>query len=192
MAVCGDLILTSGRTGLQPTSNGTQVVDLGLAADAIFMMWTGREASGATSGPSAMMANGWTNGTTQQGFWTGEATNGNTPPLLGARYLSSDTILRAGTPNGLSTTFDAVASITNIDRVAGTATITWSATDATQREWKLFAIGPAVEPPPPTLGLLLTQLPVSPAYPYQAVSPQVVADGLHWVTPPPTRSRRGR
>ncbi len=97
----------------------------------------------------AQYAIGWTDGTRQASFWTGETVSGNGTPLTGARYLSDETILRFGTPDASSTTFDAVAEFVSMT-TDGTVTIDWTVNDGEPREIVWFALGTEASPPPPT------------------------------------------
>lgn len=174
-----------------PLVPGTQTYALDL--DAYWIV--GASAGTPTATPfltdQASFSMGWTNGVEQGCYWVGETTATNVNPIKGARYISNDSFLRLGSANGASTTFGNVAEFVDFDRATGILTLEWTAADGTLPEWQWFAVGFALAPPP-GLGMLLTQLPLIGAGPYDMIFPLMRDVGLEWATPPPQRSRRGR
>ncbi len=150
MVVSGATIACAGGAITQPLTPGTTVIDLGLDAKWIAFFSTGYPSDTAVQQPVGEFVMGWASTITKQvGFWTGEKTNGNTGTAFGARYLSDSTVLRFGSPNAISTTFNSIASLTDLDAEAGTATVDWTTVDGTARQVLWFAIGEAIAPPPP-------------------------------------------
>ncbi len=148
---CGDNLRTAGGSFTQPLTASSQQIDLTINAKAVLFFATGYAASSATQAPVGQFSMGWVSGNaapTQVGFWAGEKTNGNTGTGFGARYLSDSTVLRFGTPNGLSTTFTNAADVTNISASLGTLDLNWSVVDGTAREILWFAIGEEITAPP--------------------------------------------
>ena len=85
------------------------------------------------------MCSGWYDGRTNAGFWAGEKTNGNTGTGFGARYLSNNSILRFGSPNGASTVFNSSAVVSHMSP-SGPVTLNWTGTlGSSQILW--FAVG---------------------------------------------------
>ena len=146
MAICGATIRCAGGALTQPASPGPQTIPVGLHAKVILFVSIGQVAATTVSSPSGQLATGWATSLAQVGSWSGERRSGNTTPIYGARYLSGNTVLRFGSPEGSATVFHSVASVTAIDP-AGTVTLTWSAVDGTTREILWFAIGDAPVPP---------------------------------------------
>ncbi len=147
LAVCGEDILCAAGVLTQPVSAGVQDFDTGI--DARWIVFIGNGTVADTGNTTVVQAAvGWgTQELDQVGFWSGES--GGVFTVTGARYLNTSTVLRFGTPNTTSTTFDAVASLTALNS-DGTAQLTWTTADATPRQVLWFAIGPAIPPPPPT------------------------------------------
>lgn len=185
----GTNIVSAAGMITQPLLTGSQSFSVPIDAKFIMFLSTGT-ASPTPDSPVAQMTHGWANGVNQVGFWAGERRNGNTLPLYGWRNVDDATVLRFGTPENTSTVWTSIASVTSIDPT-GTVTLNWSAVDGEAHEIYWLALGEVIAPPP-SIGTLLTQLPIGAAYPYQAVSSLVAGTGRSWVTPPPTRSRRGR
>lgn len=142
-----DLIARAG-VFTQPTTTGQQTVTLGLDAQWLMVVSRGAEAGTTLLTDQAETALGWTDGTRQVGFWAGENTVGNVGSVNGARYLSNASLLRFATPDSTSTTFDAVASLVELNPT-GTLTLDWTTVDSTEREILWFALGVDHTPPTP-------------------------------------------
>jgi hypothetical protein len=150
IAISGDLIQTAAGSFTQPLATGSQTITVGFAIKWLLTLSTGYAASSSTQSPIGQFSMGWASSIASQGgFWAGEKTNGNVGPAFGARYISDDSMVRFATPNGASTTFNSVASLTDLDDDAGTFTMTWDSVGGTACEVLWFAIGEAVVPPPP-------------------------------------------
>lgn len=186
---CGPDIRTTAGKFTSRTTTGTQVIDVDLDARWIMFLSTG-PASPTSSSPLAEMTHGWAAGSSQVGFWGGEKRVGNVQPLFGWRNLDTASVLRFADPNYTSTVYSAVAEVVSI-ATDGLVTLNWTANDAVEREIYWFAIGTEVAPPP-GLGMLLTQLPLIGAGPYDMIFPLLRDAGRDWATPAPQRSRRGR
>ncbi len=147
---CGDDVRCAGGSFTQLTTDGTQVIDLGIAAEVIFFFSVGAVASDDPVDPIGQQVTGWSTGSTQQvGWWTGEKTPGNVSPAYGARYVTASSVLRFAIPNAGSTVFNSIASLTDLSAEDGTATLEWTDTDSTERQILWFAIGTEIVPPPP-------------------------------------------
>ncbi len=148
MAVCGEEIQTAGGVFDQPIVTGDQVIDLGIIAKVIWFFSVGQVAATTVYSSPGQFARGCATALSQSGYWGGEATNGNSGPQTGARYLSNNSVLRFGTPAAGSTSFVAVAALTDVGTDT-TATLHWSSVDSTARQIIWFAIGDSEPPPPP-------------------------------------------
>lgn len=146
LAVCGNDIRTASGVLTQPLSTGVQDFDTGIDARWICLIGNGTAANAGNT-TVAQAAVGWgTQLLDQIGFWTAES--GGATTVTGARYLTTSSVLRFGTPNTTSTTFDAVASLTALNS-DGSAQLDWTTVDSTPRQVLWFAIGVATIPPSP-------------------------------------------
>ena len=132
----------------QPLATGTQTITTNIDAKWIMLASVGYPAAGTdVLLAQTAMSVGFTDGQAQFSFWSGEPNSRDvSDPPIGARYMSDSTLLRFGTANSGSTTFDAVASLVNVDP-DGVFTINWSSVDAVSRQIVWFALGEAVAQP---------------------------------------------
>ncbi len=150
LVFCGDTLRAAQGAFLQQDATGVQVIDVGLDTKWIMFVSAGNEASSTLQSPNCQIVTGWAAETRQTGFWSGESTPGGfTSPLAGARFLASATTLRFAVANANSTTFTAIAAVTDMDGDAGTVTINWSVNDSVSRQILWFALGEVIVPPPP-------------------------------------------
>jgi hypothetical protein len=126
-----------------------QTVALGIYPRWIMVASEGTDDLNTPSVTKLDHAIGWTDGSSQIGFWTGQDADGQLSPLTGARWLSTSSLLRFATANAASTTFDAIMEFVSIE-TDGTLTVHWPTDDGGARRILLFAIGEAIPPPPPT------------------------------------------
>ena len=138
-------------------TEGDLLFDTGIATELIFFVSTGYAASTASQSPIGQMSLGWSDGTNSAGYWAGEKTNGNTGTGFGARYLSTDTVIRLGTPNGASTLFSSAASVTNISPL-GPVSLLWSLTGGNGEQILWFAIGREITPPTPAATVAIRRM----------------------------------
>lgn len=125
----------------QSATTGSQVIDLGVPKPRFVMLLsTGRVTTSGDDNTKAEMSFAWVTPTSQVGFWTAETTVHGA--AVGARIVSDSTALRFGTPNGGSTTFNSVASVTSLAE-DGNLTLNWTSVDGTAREILFFVIGDA-------------------------------------------------
>ena len=137
-----DVRAKSGRFNV-PAANGSFSVTLGINAKFVILMGVGAASSAAVRTDQASNCMGWTDGVSQHSFWTGESTSGNGSVLTGARYLSTTSLWQNATPNGASTAFVNVLTMTSLSSL-GTLSLTLSGTDGTTPEVLWFAVGSAV------------------------------------------------
>lgn len=187
---CGEGIRATAGIATQPLTASVQTINLG-----IFAKWVAVVSQGVTDANPVQTdiidcSIGWTDGTRQASYWIGETSPGNQPAIYGSRFLSDNTIVRHGNALAVATTFHTLAEFVSLSE-DGILTIDWTLVDGVARRFQWFALGEQIAPPP-SIGALLTQLPIDVVYPYQAVAPLTRDGGLPWLTPPPTRSRRGR
>ncbi len=132
-------------------AEGTASFDTGISAGLLFFLSVGYSTPGVTvHSPVGQMASGWATGhsvVTQVGYWAGEKTNGNTGTGFGARYLSDDSVIRLGSPNGASTTYTSVMDVTSIG-TDGIVDLHWGTTSGDGSVIWWFAIGEAIPTPP--------------------------------------------
>lgn len=166
------------------TTPGQQVIDLGIAARWVKIVAIGTVESATPDVSQAQLSVGWADGTRQGCAWFGETASGS--PITGARLLSQGTVVQiSAAAAGGSTTFSAVASVTDIDVVTGQLTLDVTAANGTAYQLLIFALGDAL---PPVSGVLATQLPVLAAYDYATMAPLMRDGGRRWRTPPPRRT----
>lgn len=137
-----DVQVASGRFTV-PASDGSFSVNLGLGAKFVILMGVGAASSGAVRSDQASICLGWTDGSAQHSFWTGEAWTTIGVPLVGGRYLSTSSLWRMATPSGGTTAFSNVLTLTNLSTALGTMTLSASSTDGTSPEVLWFAVGAA-------------------------------------------------
>lgn len=128
----------------QPTTNGQQVINLGINAAALILSSVGATTNALGDLSMATHTIGWGTPTTSTCMWNGESGSSGTA-LTGTRYLKTGAILQFATPNGASTTFHSTATIVSIDS-GGNLTLDWSGVDGTAREIIWFAIGSEAVP----------------------------------------------
>lgn len=164
IAFCGANIVTAAGSFTQTADIGGQIFSTGIHPKWIMLLAYGGEAQTGVDSTYATVSHGWSDGTHQTGFWTGEALASDTNPLLGARYLSDTSVLRFGAPNGAATTFTAVASVVEI-APNGLVTLNWTVNDGVPRQILWFAVGEAAIPdtnPYTTVPLVVRRLRVTP------------------------------
>lgn len=144
----GDLIRCAGGA----ITAGADSFDTGIWAKIVFFFSIGYAASTSVRTASGQIARGWAVKNSQAGFWSGEKTNGNTPPQYGARYLSnSKAINLTSNINGSSTTFDTVGHVASISPY-GLVDMTWDSLSGNNEQILWFAIGIEKLPNPATTG----------------------------------------
>ncbi len=186
----GALVKCACGTEIQPVPTGEFTIPTGVDANIAILISVGAVAGAGSLSDCAEVVIGVFDGAQQASLWSGEDVVGNGIPLRGARYLSAVSALRfTETPTGTTTTFgsEIVAVALESD---GTLRLRCDSSDGVLRQFAWWVMG--VAPTPPPAALRLTQLPLVVAYPYPMVAPLATGDGVEWVTPPPTRSRRGR
>lgn len=136
----GATIDANSGTLTQPTTAIQQIIDLGIKARWVRFMSPGVTAAANPSVDWAEMAIGETDGTRQGGFWAGEISDNVASPL-GARYISDDSLIRFGQPNGASTSFHSVLRFVSLDASRRYMTVEWTVVDGTQRVVLWAAVG---------------------------------------------------
>lgn len=142
LAVGGTNIITKAGAFTQSAATGAQVVSLGIDAAVVLFATAGTLTSDVgvvQEGSFQFNLGALTADGTVASLWCGEINTSSAAPL-GARYVSDAALLRFGTPNGASTTFDSVVDSATLSP-AGTATLNWASTDAGNRAVLWFAIG---------------------------------------------------
>jgi hypothetical protein len=123
----------------QPLVPGNQTITTTIPAPRlVFLLSYGAPADPNQKTDAALTSLGFADRTRQCDFWVGE--NGTDPDVFGARIVSTNHILRFGTPAGASTTFTSLASFVSMAD-GGAITINWSAVDGTARQILWFALG---------------------------------------------------
>lgn len=131
-----------------PVANGNFTVSLGVSARWIKLATNGAPANTAVRTDQSQIATGWTNGVTHVGMWAGESAVGNVS-ILGARYLSNNSLIRTATPNGGSTTFANILTFVSLSS-DGLLTLNLANSDGTQPQVIWFAMGASSSTPTST------------------------------------------
>ena len=146
--VGGTNIITASGTFIQQAAAGSQVINAGVHAMALFLVSVGSVPSTALQN-SCEFCLGWSNGLNQSSFWLGETSLA--VPILGANFLTASSLLRFASAgaNAASTVFTTIGKLGEINR-DGTFTINWTLNDGIGREILWFAIGAAPNTLPAT------------------------------------------
>ena len=148
-AFCGPTLVCAAGAFQAPATNGPVTITTGVHARAVLVMTTGLAPTTSASSGLMQLSLGWTDGHQQAAFWVADATPpGSTAKPTGARYLSTTSLARTGTPNGTSTTFANILALQSLTP-QGSLTVTCTGADGTQPQILWFALGTAAEPPAP-------------------------------------------
>lgn len=146
----GDEIQTASGSFELNNTLGEQTFDTTIWAHLLFTVTVGMTTEDTAVNDYAEICFGITDGVNASSFWVGESRIGNTFPLLGASYLSTDSLIRAVDNAGVvsgATVFGTESTIVELNQ-NGTATIDITTTDAKARKVYWFAIGEAAVTPP--------------------------------------------
>lgn len=147
LAFCGTNIRTAAGSFRAPAVASQVSIPIGIKAKWVVIASVGVVPSPTASLNGASFSMGWTDGTRQGAMWVGEQTSTNVNPIKGARYLSDAEMIRLGTANAGSTTFQTIAELVSLNPT-GAITLDFTNVDGTEPELVWFAVGEAIPAPP--------------------------------------------